>query len=81
MTRLLVEGGPRVLASFLKSGMADLLYFFRAPVLLGASGKAAIGAAWQADLVSAPRLRLLETINLGPDVLETFAFGEQAGTR
>lgn len=81
ITRLLVEGGPRVHASFLKSGMADLLHLFRAPMLLGAGGKPAIGAAWQADLVSAPRLTLLETLNLGPDRLETFAFGDHAAAR
>jgi diaminohydroxyphosphoribosylaminopyrimidine deaminase/5-amino-6-(5-phosphoribosylamino)uracil reductase len=80
-TRLLVEGGPRVHASFLKSGLADLLHLFHAPLLLGPAGKPAIGAAWQADLGSAPRLKLLESVNLGPDLLETFAFGERASTQ
>ena len=81
ITRLLVEGGPRVHASFLKSGLADLLHLFRAAMLLGAAGKPAIGAAWQADLASAPRLRLLDTMHLGPDLLETFAFAERTGPR
>ncbi len=74
VTRLLVEGGPRVHASFLKSGLTDLLHLFRAPILLGATGQAAIGPAWQTDLISAPRLRLMERTTLGPDLLETFAF-------
>lgn len=74
ITRLLVEGGPRLIASIVKSGLADLLHLYRAPMLLGASGKPAIGHAWQSDLVSAPRLRLLETTHLGPDLLETFSF-------
>ena len=74
ITRLLVEGGPRLLASIVKSGFADLLHLYRAPVFLGAAGKPAIGPAWQSDLVSAPRLRLLETTHLGPDLLETFSF-------
>lgn len=74
ITRLLVEGGPRLLASIVKSGFADLLYLYRAPMLLGAAGMSAIGHAWQSDLVSAPRLRLLEMTHLGPDLLETFCF-------
>src|SRR5437868_5085906 len=72
---------PRSPAAFLKTGLADLLHLFRAAMLLGAAGKPAIGAAWQADLASAPRLRLLDTMHLGPDLLETFAFAERAGTR
>ncbi len=75
ITRLLVEGGPRVHASFLKSGLADLLHLFHAPILLGAEGAAAIGPAWQTDLIFAPRLRLIERMPLGPDLLETFEFG------
>lgn len=74
ITRLLVEGGPRLLASIVKSGFADLLHLYRAPMFLGAAGKPAIGHAWQSDLISAPRLRLLETTMLGPDLLETFSF-------
>ncbi len=74
ITRLLVEGGPRVLASFLKSGSVDLLHLFRAPMLMGAAGKAAIGPAWHSDLISAPRLRLIERMVLGADLLETFTF-------
>jgi len=74
ITRLLVEGGPRLLASIVKSGFAGLLHLYRAPIFLGAAGKSAIGNAWQSDLVSAPRLRLLETTHLGPDLLETFSF-------
>lgn len=75
ITRLLVEGGPRVHASFFKSGFADLLHLYRAPMFLGAAGKSAIGFNWQSDLISAPRLNLLERTPLGPDLCETFAFG------
>lgn len=74
ITRLLVEGGPSLVASVVKSGVADLLHLYRAPMLLGAAGMPAIGHAWQSDLSSAPRLRLLETNVLGPDLVETFSF-------
>ncbi len=74
ITRLLVEGGPRVHASFLKSGSVDLLHLYRAPMLMGAAGRTAIGAAWHSDLISAPRLRLIERTAIGADLLETFTF-------
>jgi diaminohydroxyphosphoribosylaminopyrimidine deaminase/5-amino-6-(5-phosphoribosylamino)uracil reductase len=74
VTRLLVEGGPRVHASFMRSGAVDLLHLFRAPMLMGAGGKPGIGPAWQTDLISAPRLHVLERTQLGADLLETFTF-------
>jgi diaminohydroxyphosphoribosylaminopyrimidine deaminase / 5-amino-6-(5-phosphoribosylamino)uracil reductase len=74
ITRLLVEGGPRIHASFMLSGAVDLLHLFRAPMLMGAAGKPAIGQAWQTDLISAPRLRLVERTQVGADLLETFTF-------
>lgn len=74
ITRLLVEGGPRVHASFMRSSMVDVLHLFRAPLLMGAAGKAAIGPAWHTDLISAPRLHLVERTQLGADLLETFTF-------
>jgi diaminohydroxyphosphoribosylaminopyrimidine deaminase/5-amino-6-(5-phosphoribosylamino)uracil reductase len=74
ITRLLVEGGPRVHASFLKSDSVDLLHLFRAPMLMGSAGTAAIGPAWHSDLISAPRLRLIERMPIGADLLETFTF-------
>jgi diaminohydroxyphosphoribosylaminopyrimidine deaminase/5-amino-6-(5-phosphoribosylamino)uracil reductase len=74
ITRILVEGGPRVHASFMRSGAVDVLHLFRAPMLMGAGGKSGIGPAWQGDLNSAPRLQLVERTQLGADLLETFTF-------
>lgn len=72
ITRVLVEGGPALQASFLAASAVDIIHLYRAPLLLGAGGKAAIspGAPWQ--LATAPRLTLIERTPLGPDVLESF---------
>jgi diaminohydroxyphosphoribosylaminopyrimidine deaminase/5-amino-6-(5-phosphoribosylamino)uracil reductase len=75
ITRLLVEGGPRLHASLMKSGLADLVHLFVAPRLLGAAGLPGIGQAWQPELISAGRLRLMDRVNIGPDTFETLAFG------
>ena len=73
ITRLLVEGGPTLQGSFLARGLVDVIHLYRAPLLLGAGGKPAISplAAW--TLNAAPRLRLIERLTLGPDLLESFA--------
>ena len=55
LTRLLVEGGASVHAAFLDRGLADRLEVFRAPVVLGASGKSAVEALAALDLDEASR--------------------------
>ncbi len=73
LTRLLVEGGPAVHASFLRRRLVDIIHIYRGPLLIGAGGKPAIAAASSADLDAAPRLELLERLAFGPDILESFA--------
>ena len=72
ITRLLVEGGASVHASFIDRGFADRLENLRAPLALGASGKAAIDALAAFSLDEAPRFVRARTRELGPDLLETF---------
>jgi len=38
--RLLVEGGPTVIGSFLKAGLADEIFEYIAPIILGVKGRA-----------------------------------------
>ena len=73
VTRVLVEGGPTLHASFMAQGLVDEIHLYRAPLLIGAGGKAAISPAAPWPLNKAPRLRLMERTVLGPDVLESFA--------
>jgi diaminohydroxyphosphoribosylaminopyrimidine deaminase/5-amino-6-(5-phosphoribosylamino)uracil reductase len=72
ITRLLVEGGPKVHAAFLDRGLADALHIYRAPILIGAGGLSAVGAL-RRGLEQAPRFALGERVALGPDVLESYA--------
>lgn len=72
VTRLLVEGGAAVHAAFLDRGFADRLEIFRAPIVLGASGRNGIDALAALDLDEASRFVSLGRRVLGPDVLESF---------
>lgn len=72
ITRLLVEGGSSVHASFLDRKLADRLEVFRAPLALGASGHAAIDALAAFGLDEAPRFVRAGTLELGADLLESF---------
>lgn len=73
VTRLLVEGGASVHASFLDRGFADRLEVFGAPAVLGGSGRPAIDALAALSLDEAPRFRRIRHRSLGADVLESFA--------
>jgi diaminohydroxyphosphoribosylaminopyrimidine deaminase / 5-amino-6-(5-phosphoribosylamino)uracil reductase len=73
ITRLLVEGGASVHASFLDRGLADRLEVFRAPLALGGAGHASIDALAAFSLTEAPRFVCTGRRALGPDMLESFA--------
>lgn len=73
LTRLLVEGGGRLIASLLAQGSIDRLVWFRAPVLIGGDGIPAAAAIGVDRLAQAPRWRRLGQVDLGDDVMETYA--------
>lgn len=73
ITRLLVEGGASVHASFLDRGFADRLEVFGAPTVLGGSGRASIDALAALSLDEAPRFKRVGVRTLGADLLESFA--------
>lgn len=72
VTRLLVEGGSTVHATFLNRGLADRLEVFRAPIMLGSAGRPAVDALAALGLDEAPRFVPLERRTLGNDLLESF---------
>ncbi|MGF1457118.1 MAG: bifunctional diaminohydroxyphosphoribosylaminopyrimidine deaminase/5-amino-6-(5-phosphoribosylamino)uracil reductase RibD [Alphaproteobacteria bacterium] len=72
MTRLLVEGGATLVASLIADGCVDRLYWYRAPMVLGGNGIAAIGGLDVAHPRMAPGFVLRSTRRLGPDTLEIF---------
>ncbi len=73
LSRLFVEGGGQVAASFVREGLADALEWFRAPILLGGEGLPGVGALAIATLAEAPHFRRVEVRELGPDLWERYA--------
>jgi diaminohydroxyphosphoribosylaminopyrimidine deaminase/5-amino-6-(5-phosphoribosylamino)uracil reductase len=67
VAQVLVEGGPRVLASFLKQGLADEVCVYVSPKVLGAGGAAWIGEP-MTDLVQAIQLSHVNVKAFGEDV-------------
>jgi len=72
LNRLFVEGGGQVAASFLRAGLVDALEWFRAPLVLGAEGRPAIGAMEIAALSEAPRLKRVDVREVGSDLWERY---------
>ncbi|HTE70817.1 MAG TPA: bifunctional diaminohydroxyphosphoribosylaminopyrimidine deaminase/5-amino-6-(5-phosphoribosylamino)uracil reductase RibD [Actinomycetes bacterium] len=80
---LLVEGGPRLQASFWAAGLADRLIWYLAPLVIGGDGAPGLlGGDGAATLAAAGRLRLASVDRLGDD-LRLVAYprptGEAAG--
>jgi diaminohydroxyphosphoribosylaminopyrimidine deaminase/5-amino-6-(5-phosphoribosylamino)uracil reductase len=73
ITRLLVEGGAAVHASFLNAGMADRLAVFSAPMILGGAGLSAVDALAALALDEAPQFVMTDRRALGADLLVTYA--------
>ena len=67
--RLLVEGGARVLTSFLEARLADRAEVEIAPLWLGAPATPALGELGVAQLTRALRLERVEVERLGQSVL------------
>jgi diaminohydroxyphosphoribosylaminopyrimidine deaminase/5-amino-6-(5-phosphoribosylamino)uracil reductase len=72
ITRLLVEGGAGVHASFLDRGFADRLEIFRAPLILGAAGHPSVEAVAAFGLDEVPHFVSTGVRRLGADLLESF---------
>ncbi len=67
IAHLLVEGGPRVLTSFLKEGLADEIVIYIAPRILGAQGSVDITGP-MAELTQAIGLHHVDIKRFGDDV-------------
>lgn len=72
LTRLLIEGGGRLVASFLAAGLVDRLAWFRAPRVLGGDAIAAVGSLDVEALAEAPAFVCDGTARAGVDVVEMF---------
>jgi diaminohydroxyphosphoribosylaminopyrimidine deaminase/5-amino-6-(5-phosphoribosylamino)uracil reductase len=70
--RVLVEGGGKLAASLIELGAVDRMEWFRAPIMLGAAGKPAIGDVGYDALSDAPLFKRIAVRELGPDLWESY---------
>ncbi|GGH37124.1 bifunctional diaminohydroxyphosphoribosylaminopyrimidine deaminase/5-amino-6-(5-phosphoribosylamino)uracil reductase RibD [Microbacterium album] len=66
--RVFVEGGPTLASAFLAAGLADRVLAYVAPVLLGGP-RLAVGDIGVPSIDRARRLRVIERVPLGADLL------------
>ena len=69
LTRVFCEGGGTLAASLLAARFVDELVVFSAGLAIGAEGQPSIGVMGLAALADARRFRLVETRNIGGDVM------------
>lgn len=72
VNRLLLEGGGTVAASFLAADVIDIVKWFRAPVIVGGDGIAAIGPVGLENLADAQRFESGSVRMRGNDICETY---------
>lgn len=72
VTRLMVEGGARVAASFVEAGLADEVWLLRGPNPVGADGVAALGALPLSAITQSPALRIRASEALENDTLTIY---------
>ena len=72
ITRLMVEGGAALLSSFIKEGLYDEFYWFRAPHDLPDDGLNAIKDFDIVDIETHTSLKLHQRMMLGQDSLEIY---------
>jgi diaminohydroxyphosphoribosylaminopyrimidine deaminase/5-amino-6-(5-phosphoribosylamino)uracil reductase len=72
ITRLLVEGGGRINAAFLKAGLVDRLVWFRASSVIGGDGVPAAAAFGLERLAEVPNFSLVSTRPVGDDMMESY---------
>lgn len=72
VTRLMVEGGARVAASFVASGLADEVWLYRGPVTIGPDGVSALDGLPLTAVTQSPHYRIRATEALGQDTLTIY---------
>lgn len=69
---VLIEGGGKVAAAFLRAGLVDRIEWFRAPILLGGEGRPCVASLALAKLAEAPTFRRLSAEPIGDDMWERY---------
>jgi diaminohydroxyphosphoribosylaminopyrimidine deaminase/5-amino-6-(5-phosphoribosylamino)uracil reductase len=72
LTRVLVEGGGQVAASFARADLVDRIAWFHAPAVMGGDGWSAVEGFGTEKLATMPRFIRRRVTSLGHDVLTEF---------
>ena len=72
ITRLMVEGGPTVAASFVQAELIDEVTLFRSPKTIGPDGVDALEGLPLSALTKSPKLKSLVSVQVGADTMEHF---------
>lgn len=72
VSRLLIEGGGMLAASFLKEQLVDVIHWFRAPIIIGGDGIPAIAKLGLDKVENAPRWNQIESRSFENDSLDTY---------
>ena len=72
ITRLMVEGGARVAASFVASGLVDEVWLLRGPDKVGTDGIPALDALPLSALTGSPAFKARASESLGKDTLTVY---------
>jgi diaminohydroxyphosphoribosylaminopyrimidine deaminase/5-amino-6-(5-phosphoribosylamino)uracil reductase len=73
LTRVLIEGGGRLAASFLAAGLVDDVAWFHAPLIIGGDGLAAAAPLGVETVPAAPLFARETVTTLGADVMELYS--------
>lgn len=73
ITRLLVEGGPRISAAFLRAGLVDEVVLLRGPAEIGLDGIDAFDHLPLEAVTASAEFALKNVEQIGHDTIETFA--------
>ncbi len=72
ITRLLIEGGGEIAASFIKHGLVDRIVWFRAASAIGAEGIASVAKLGVTKMAQAVRWQCVDMRPVGEDVVESY---------
>jgi diaminohydroxyphosphoribosylaminopyrimidine deaminase/5-amino-6-(5-phosphoribosylamino)uracil reductase len=72
ITRLMVEGGSQVAASFVAGGLVDEVWLLRGPETIGADGIPALDALPLSALTGSPAFKTRASESLGKDTLTVY---------
>jgi diaminohydroxyphosphoribosylaminopyrimidine deaminase/5-amino-6-(5-phosphoribosylamino)uracil reductase len=72
ITRLMVEGGPRVARAFLEADLIDEVQLFQAPLVIGSEGIDALAGLPLETITQGRHLRAVGAEPLGVDTLRSF---------